>query len=238
MICDVPISPPQNARGTWRDAVETPLMVELPSGEFVMGENDGDKFANDTERPAHRVQIPPGLALGCFPVTAGEFRHFRPAHAPDDTDDLPVVHVNWHDAHAYCDWLRNRTGRVYRLPGEAEWEFACRAGTSTRFHFGNDEGPLGDYAWFSGNSASQIHAVGEKKANGWGFYDMHGNVWEWCWDTYGERPQTGAAGAQRVNRGGSWGSFPVYCRSAVRGRDLPTFASDNLGFRIARSLPE
>jgi len=98
MICDAPISTPQNAQRTWRDLAGTPLMIELPAGELMMGENAGDKFANDTERPAHRVRIPLGLALGCYPVTAGEFRHFRPAHAPDDPDDLPVVHVNWRDA--------------------------------------------------------------------------------------------------------------------------------------------
>lgn len=246
MICDAPISPPQNAHRTWRDAGETPLMVELPSGEFVMGENDGDKFANDTERPAHRVQIPAGLALGCFPVTSGEFRHFRHAHAPDDADDLPVVHVNWHDAHAYCKWLRDRTGRVYRLPTEAEWEFACRAGSRTPFSCGDEITPafanflLDEYGARIG--VGRRTAVGSYPPNQFGLCDLHGNVCEWVEDVwhpdYHGAPADGTAWAEpgdqrHVVRGGAWDYLPRLLRSAWRDWRPADHRADNIGFRVA-----
>jgi formylglycine-generating enzyme required for sulfatase activity len=100
----------------------------------------------------------------------------------DQTDDHPVVNVSWNDAKAFCDWLSQQEGQTYGLPTEAQWEYACRAGTTTRFSFGDDERTLGEYAWYSANSGSRTHAVGEKKPNGLGLYDMHGNVRVWCWD--------------------------------------------------------
>ena len=246
MICDAPISTPQNIQPTRRDSSETPLMVDLPAGEFVMGENDGDKFANDTERPAHRVQIPPGLALGCFPVTAGEFRHFRPAHAPDDADDLPVVHVNWHDARAYCDWLRERTSRAYRLPTEAEWEFACRAGSRTPFSCGDEITPdaanflLDEYGARIG--VGRRTAVGSYPPNRFGLCDLHGNVCEWVEDTwhpnYHGAPAdgmawTGAGDDRHVVRGGAWDYLPRLLRSSWRDWRPADHRADNLGFRVA-----
>ena len=246
MICDAPFAPLQNAHQTWRDVAGTPLMVDLPAGEFMMGENDGDKFANDTERPAHRVQILPRLALGSFPVTVGEFRQFRPAHAPDDSDDLPVIHVSWHDAQAYCNWLRGRTGRAYRLPTEAEWEFACRAGSRAPFSCGDEIAPadanflLDEYGMRIG--VGHRTAVGNYPPNSFGLHDLHGNVCEWVEDSwhpgYQGAPADGTAwnGAGdncHVVRGGAWDYLPRLLRSSWRDWRPADHRADNLGFRVA-----
>jgi len=133
-------------------------------------------------------------------------------------------------------------GHVYRLPTESEWEYACRSGTTTAYGFGDDASGLGDYGWFDGNSDSSTHPVGEKKPNAWGLYDMHGNVWEWCQDWYGDYPSgsatdpTGAtSGSLRVFRGGSWILNARYCRSAYRDWLGPGARGSSLGFRVLRS---
>jgi formylglycine-generating enzyme required for sulfatase activity len=135
-----------------------------------------------------------------------------------------------------------QAGRVYRLPTEAEWEYACRAGTTKQWSFGEDESRLGDYAWFGGNSDGQTHAAGTKKPNAWGLFDMHGNVWEWCSDWYGGHgegevtdPQGPSRGIGRVIRGGSWDDAAGNCGSANRGRDVPSSRIVILGFRLALS---
>jgi formylglycine-generating enzyme required for sulfatase activity len=223
-------------------------MVELPAGEFLMGENDGDKFANDTERPAHRVRIANGFALGCFPVTVGEFRRFRPGFAPGEADALPVVRVNWHAARAYCDWLTKRTGRVYRLPAEAEWEYACRAGSRTPFACGHELTPAvanyfyDEYGMRVG--VGQRTPAGSYAANAFGLYDLHGNVNEWMADTW-QPDYHGAATngsvrldgdpARRVIRGGAWDYLPRLLRSAWRDWRPADQQADNLGFRVATS---
>ena len=144
----------------------------------------------------------------------------------------PVETVSWHDAVAFCAKLSSlpaevAAGREYRLPTEAEWEYACRAGTTTAYSFGDDAQDLGNYAWFSANSES-THAVGEKLPNGWGLYDMYGNVWEWCSD---------AEGSDRVIRGGSWDFVAAFCRSAFRLRSDRASRSNYVGFRLALSSP-
>ena len=161
----------------------------------------------------------------------------------DQTDDHPVVNVSWNDATAFSDWLSRQEGQEYRLPTEAEWEYACRAGTTTRFSFGDEENALGQYAWYSANASNQTHPVGERKPNAFGLYDMHGNVWEWCWDGYdadyykrspADNPRGPEPAAPRVIRGGSWRIGPQNARSAYRGWDLPENRSNDLGFRLAR----
>jgi formylglycine-generating enzyme required for sulfatase activity len=131
---------------------------------------------------------------------------------------------------------------VYRLPTEAEWEYACRAGTTTKYSFGDSESQLGDYGWYDKNSGGTTHPVGGKKPNGWGLYDMHGNVFEWCQDWYGDYPSgsttdpTGAAsGSYRVYRGGGWFLISDYCHSAYRFRLTPDYRISYLGFRVLRS---
>jgi formylglycine-generating enzyme required for sulfatase activity len=165
-------------------------------------------------------------------------------------NDLPVEQVSWEEAGAFCGKLnaleKEQLGDArYRLPTEAEWEYACRAGTETRFGFGDADAHLGEYAWFRRNSDGETHPVGQKQPNAWGLYDMHGNVWEWCWDWYDKEyyatlpasaanPQGSSGAADRVVRGGSWFDFPRYCRAADRGRNTPGFRSFDVGFRVAR----
>jgi formylglycine-generating enzyme required for sulfatase activity len=155
-----------------------------------------------------------------------------------------VVDVSWGDVQAYCGWLGKRSGLPVRLPSEAEWENACRAGSRDEYGFGDDEKKLGDYAWFDANSDGRAHAVRTKRANAWGLHDLHGNVLEWCedlWhDNYQGAPEdatawTTGASPRRVFRGGSWCDPAVLCRSANRSRWHPDDRVGNLGFRPAAS---
>jgi len=196
-------------------------MVYLPGGTFQMGDEQG----GGDEQPVHPVRLD-AFALGRTPVTWGEYLRFCEAtgkHWPKWLElgneyhvetgkndhytkigvgrkalDLPVVGISWDDAGAYCAWLSEQTGERYALPSEAQWEYACRAGTTTRWCCGDDAAGLGDDAWFSENADGRLHPVGEKRANAWGLYDMHGNCWEWCadWNAAGYYEQlTGALAA-------------------------------------------
>jgi formylglycine-generating enzyme required for sulfatase activity len=154
----------------------------------------------------------------------------------------PVVMVSWNDAQAYIQWLNGRGEGMYRLPTEAEWEYACRAGSTTAFSFGDDASRLGEHAWWGENSGYTTHLAGQKKPNAWGVYDMHGNVWDWCQDWMGDYPSgavvdpIGARSSQdRVLRGGSWHSPAVYCRSANRRTYSPESRNISLGFRLVRA---
>jgi formylglycine-generating enzyme required for sulfatase activity len=154
------------------------------------------------------------------------------------TDDHPVVCVSWDDAKAFCDWASKRTNRVVRLPTEAEWEYACRAGTKTTWSYGDDEAAGPDYGWIDRNSGGQTHPVGQKKPNAWGFFDMHGNAWEWCQDwaaSYGGDavdPTGPASGDRRSLRGGRWDVRAYFQRSTFRGQDLPGRRHTYTGFRV------
>ncbi len=157
-------------------------------------------------------------------------------------DNYPIYYVSWKEVQEFIKKLNRRyPGHHYRLPTEAEWEYACRAGTTTRFHTGDSESDLGRAVWYRDNSGGKTHPVGQKRANAWGLYDMHGNVWEWCEDVwhnnYGGAPDDGSAwtrggDVRRVLRGGSWYFITRYCRSANRGRSHPDSRHDNLGFRL------
>ncbi len=163
---------------------------------------------------------------------------------PVDTSNYPVELVSWEDAVAFCEKLSSlpserAAGRVYRLPTEAEWEHACRAGSKTAYSFGNDASSLGEYAWIIDNSGGKTHAVGQKQPNAWGLYDMHGNVWEWCMDRYGDYPRgsvtdpVGASsGSRRVARGGSWVNTAEDCRSSDRNGGIPSSRINVSGFRV------
>ena len=164
----------------------------------------------------------------------------NPSHFSKGGDHCPVENVSWNDAQEFIKSLNGLTGKNYRLPSEAEWEYAARAGAKTRWSFGDDQSQLGEYAWYEGNSDSKTHHVGQKKPNSWGLYDMQGNVWEWVQDAW-----VGSYGAAladaiikesdvaRVLRGGCWGSSPRILRLANRDWNLPGHRDDYLGFRLA-----
>ncbi|NUQ62837.1 MAG: SUMF1/EgtB/PvdO family nonheme iron enzyme [Pirellulales bacterium] len=163
----------------------------------------------------------------------------------EQADDHPVVNVHWNDVTAFCAWLSEKEGEKSCLPSEAQWEYACRVGTTTRFYSGDDEGALKEHAWFVSNAESKTHPVGQKSPNAWSLYDMHGNVWEWCqdwWsaDYYGASPledPTGPEGGEhQVLRGGGWSGVAPFCRAACRHGSGPGFRVYDLGFRLARTV--
>ncbi len=220
-------------------------MVLIPAGEFMMGSLSGE--GHDHEHPQHRVYVD-AFYMDRYEVTVGQYKRFLSATGhrslPDwvseysRTADCPVVGVSWDDAVAYARWAGKR------LPTEAEWEYACRAGSATKYSFGNDEGRLGEYAWYYSNSGRKTHPVGQKKQNAWGLYDMHGNVWEWCSDWYDKdyysnspsrNPKGPTNGQYRVLRGGSWNNNANNARAANRNNNTPTNTNNNNGFRCART---
>jgi formylglycine-generating enzyme required for sulfatase activity len=224
-------------------------MVDIPAGKFNMGSN---KY--DNEKPIHEV-IVPAFQIGKYPITQAQYRVMgtNPSHFSGNPQN-PVEMVTWFDAQAFCKKLSQLTGKTYRLPTEAEWEYACRAGTETQFSFGDDESQLGDYAWFDGNSNSATHPVGQKQPNPWGIYDMHGNVWEWCADQYHESYATKSDNikengsiawadnnitnqSSRILRGGSWFHIPVKSRSASREKYDADDGFNDIGFRVVCDLP-
>ena len=221
-------------------------LVRIPAGRFVMGSPQTETGREGHEGPQHWVKISKPFYMGVAEVTQKEYAAVMGTNPSKFSGtNRPVERVSWGDAVEFCRKLSEKTKRKVRLPTEAEWEYACRAGTKTAYSFGGDVGKLGHYAWHSGNSAKQTHGVGQKKPNAWGLYDMHGNVWEWCADWYGESyyrsspgtdPQGPGSGKDRVHRGGSWWHDPPwYCRSAFRNVRVPDTRFCTLGFRVVLS---
>jgi formylglycine-generating enzyme required for sulfatase activity len=235
----------------WRDAAGLPLMIELPPGEFWMGESDGDRFANDTERPAHRVHFESAFAIGCYPVLVGEFRQFRPDHSSGEPLDWPVALVSWHDAVAYCQWLNERAAHSYRLPSEAEWEYTCRAGSSTPFAGGHGLA-ITEANYLYDESGIRVGPGGRTSAgsyspNAFGVCDLHGNVAEWTQDIWhgnyhgapeDGRPWVAPDESRRVIRGGAWDYLPRLLRSSWRDWQFDHYRADNLGFRVVADCSE
>lgn len=218
-----------------------PEMVRIPGGRYEMGSLDG----NDDEKPLRTVKISP-FEIGKYPVTQREWEAImgaNPSHFKGD--ERPVEEVSWTDCQAFIKKLNKKTGLNFRLPTEAEWEYAAGGGSGKRTKWAgtNDEDSLSVYAWYTTNSKDQTHPVGEKKPNELGLYDMSGNVWEWCQDWYGDylnKPLTNPTGPEdgtsRVLRGGSWYFDADYCRVTYRYNLRPGLRSLDIGFRLARSL--
>jgi formylglycine-generating enzyme required for sulfatase activity len=186
-----------------------PEMVFLPAGTFLMGGERGDF----DEKPITKVALD-AFAIGRTPVTCSDYYLFcldtgpKGPHYYQQGQDKPVVRVTWHNACRYCDWLAERTGFLYVLPTEAEWEYACRAGTTTRWRFGDDVARLGDFGWFDQNASHGARPVGQKQEFPWHLFDMHGNIWEWCsdwyaYDTYqrGSGPENGHSLREILSKG-------------------------------------
>ena len=214
--------------------------ITIPTGEFDMGTELG---GDDDERPVHRVRISKPFLLGKYQVTNQEYQRFLEAegkvklpgywsNSQFNDPKQPVVGVSWEEAQAFCKWAG------CRLPTEAEWEYACRAGSQKKYCFGDEEAKLEEYGWYDKNSGGRTHPVGQKKPNDWGLYDMHGNVWEWCQDWFGaypKEPVTDPTGPERstsrVLRGGSWVNHPTRLRCACRNYGTPGYRISGIGFR-------
>lgn len=220
-------------------------MVRIPPGRFWMGSPDGEAGRYDDEGPRREVFIEEGFWLSKYEVTQAQFESLmgvNPSNALPDPN-RPVERVSWNDAVKYCALLTEREQRagrlppgcVYRLPTEAEWEYACRAGSETAFSFGDDKSQLSRYAWWSENGGT-THPVGQAEVNAWGLHDMHGNVFEWCLDKYEAYPGGKIRGTaeRRVVRSGAFYCPWYILRSACRFESsLPSSVSSLVGFRVA-----
>lgn len=229
-----------------------PTMIVIPAGTFMMGSPASEKARSGDEGPQHKVKIARPFAVSRTEVTFSEWDACVAAGACAAAgdhgwgrDDRPVINVDWSDAKQYVAWLSRITGKEYRLLSEAEWEYAARGRNPARFSFGDAEHQLDQYAWYSKNSSGKTQPVANKKANAFGLFDMHGNVWEWtedCYvDDYTKAPTDGSAitvtpGCRRVVRGGSWGDGPRSLRSAYRVWDSTVLRDYGIGFRVARTL--
>ncbi|GHU47810.1 hypothetical protein AGMMS50289_23540 [Betaproteobacteria bacterium] len=231
---------------TFTNSIGTEFIL-IPAGSFTMGADKNDKDAEDDETPPHRVSISQAFYLGKYEVTQGEWEAVMGSNPSKFKGrSNPVERVSWNDVQTFIQRLNAKEGtNKYRLPTEAEWEYAARAGTKSTYSFGDDAGQLGAYAWYDGNSGDQTHPVGQKKPNPWGLYDMHGNVYEWVNDWYNESyysrsastdPAGPSSGQLWVLRGGSWFSSAGSLRSANRLFSSPVYRSGSYGFRLARSL--
>ena len=226
-------------------------MVEIPAGTFYMGSPENEAKRLDSESPQHQVNVP-SFFIGKYPLTQAQYQAImgnNPAHFKGN--NRPVECVSWNDAVNFCQKLSQKTGKNYKLPSEAQWEYACRAGTTTPFYFGESITPDlvnydGNYAYAAapkGKYREQTTDVGTFPPNAFGLYDMHGNVWEWCEDDWQENyvnaPISGSAlislSKHKLLRGGSWGNNPEYCRSACRLNDLLVLNNHYVGFRVVCS---
>ncbi len=271
-------------------------LVAVPGGVYRRGSPEGEKGRRADEGPTHLVEIAP-FWMGRCEVTWDEFDRFMKPYATNDQDNdrarkhkadaitrptppyidetwgygregYPVIGISHHAAMEYCWWLSRKTGRTYRLATEAEWEWACRAGTTTRFSCGDEDQSLGEHAWYAKNAEDTTHPVGKKKANPWGLHDLHGNVWEWCLDHYAEKVYAGFDASRpvlgpvvlptdacypHVVRGGSFMEEAARCRSATRRYSDPSWnkldpqvpqsiwwlsAADHVGFRVVCPVQE
>jgi len=245
---------------TFKDCPDCPEMVVLKGGSFKMGSGE-----YDNEKPIHEVQVK-SFAMGKFEVTIGQYLKcvaegscnqpewlesgskynintgssdlYKKVGMSENNRNHPIVGVSWNDAMRYTEWLSKKTAKKYRLPTEAEWEYAARANTSTKWSFGDNESDLKDYAWYDKNSDNKLHEVGQKKPNGFGLFDMHGNAREWTcsdYENYSKNNHLECSSnnnARKLLRGGWWYYNAFNCRSANRDGVTPDFRGNYVGFRV------
>jgi formylglycine-generating enzyme required for sulfatase activity len=220
--------------------------VFIPPGTFKMGSSSDDTESYKDEL-LHTVTLSKGFLLANAPVTQNQWKKVmgdNPSRFKENGNNCPVEKVSWEDANQFINKLNEiEQTNTYCLPTEAQWEYACRAGSTTRYCFGDDEKMLKVYAWYDKNSGGKTHPVKQLEPNAWGLYDMHGNVWEWCEDFYGDYPNkpvtdpTGpSSGESRVIRGGSWNIYPRNLRSAIRNHYSPGNRNSIVGFRLLRTI--
>ena len=222
-------------------------LILIPAGSFMMGDEKGNAW----EKPVHKVNITKPFYLGKYEVTQEQWEAVMGTNPSKFKGPKnPVEQVSWDDCQAFLGKLNAKTGGQggkFVLPTEAQWEYACRAGSTTRYCFGDERSGLGEHAWFAGNSGDKAHPVGGKKPNAWGLHDMHGNVYEWCADRYDsgyyakspvDDPRGPTTGSNRVFRGGGWYGTGEFWRSAFRNDRSLGFRSTDLGLRISRALAE
>jgi formylglycine-generating enzyme required for sulfatase activity len=219
------------------------ILIKIPSGSFVMGGDEISEQADEMERPRHRVTINRPFYIGRYPVTQQEWisvMQTNPSHFMGDQH--PVEQVSYQDVHIFIKKLNQlEKTKAYRLPYEAEWEYAARAGSQTTYCFGDNSSQLAKYAWFRNNSGKKTHPVGQLAPNPWGLFDVHGNVHEWCEDWFDKKyysvstktnPTGPKKGLAKSLRGGDWGSEDWHCRSASRSLGSPDRRGNRLGFRL------
>lgn len=221
-------------------------LVLIPAGEFDMGSPPSEEARENDEGPVRRIKIGTPFYIGRCEVTQAQWKAVM-GHARSNFKgpDFPVDGIRWAEAVEFCKRLGEREPETFRLPTEAEWEYACRAGSTTPYSFGDDAPFLVEHAWFNSNSGGKTHPVGQKASNAFGLHDMHGNVWEWCSDWYAEYlsgstvdPMGPPEGSSRILRGGSWFCTPGPCRSANRGWNTPHIQDDDVGFRVVMECPK
>ncbi len=229
-------------------------LVLIPAGEFMMGSPDSDKDSFKWEKPQHRVRVTKPFYLGKYLVTQEQWEAVMGKNPSQfKSPKNPVERVSWDDCQRFLGKLNAKSaagGGKFQLPTEAQWEYACRAGSTTRYCFGDNKSALGEYAWYEANSGRDLHLdhkthpVGEKKPNAWGLYDVHGNVFEWCADWYDDNedyyagsptddPPGPTTGSARVLRGGSYAHGAEECRSANNGNHSPGHRENFMGLRVA-----
>ncbi len=226
-----------------KDCDVCPGLLAIPGGNFEMGANDGDADA----KPLHRVNVS-GFFLGQTEVTYGQWKALMGPSSQSTShcgDECPVAQVSWQDAQMYVQRLSERTGKTYRLPSEAEWEYAARAGGTGKWSFGDDESQLNRHAWYEVNSLGRTQTVGQRQANAFGLFDMYGNVWEWVQDVwhpnYSGAPVDGSAwmsggdGELRVLRGGAWFDKPARLGASYRSWNTSIIHYYGAGLRVARN---
>ena len=233
------------------DAITIPVkdgicieMVKVEGGTFMMGATSEMKNPNSNEKPVHQVTLTNDYYMGKYEVTQALWQAVMGSNPSEyKGDNLPVETVSWNDCQKFISKLNSLTGRMFRLPTEAEWEYAARGGKESRGYQYSGSSNISDVAWYDENSGSKTHPVGTKQANELGIYDMTGNVWEWCSDWYSSyssssqtNPTGSDSGSARVSRGGGWNCNASYCRLSVRFYYTPDFRLDILGLRLALSV--